>query len=97
MPNLCREYKILLERSINYCEISDNAGGIKDEIKEKVFEPYFTTKEGHGTGIGLYISKEIIQKHMKGTLKVKNIKDGASFIVSIPIVKEVSNGNSKKA
>ena len=80
-----------------YCEISDNAGGIKDEIKEKVFEPYFTTKEGHGTGIGLYISKEIIQKHMKGTLKVKNIKDGASFIVSIPIVKEVSNGNSKKA
>ena len=77
-----------------YCEIQDNAGGIKAEIIEKVFEPYFTTKEGHGTGIGLYISKEIIHKHMKGTLKVINVKDGANFIISIPLVKE-DNGNTK--
>ena len=67
-----------------YCEIKDNGGGIKKEILEKVFEPYFTTKEAHGTGIGLYISKEIIHKHMKGTLKVKNCENGANFIISIP-------------
>ncbi|PLY05986.1 MAG: hypothetical protein C0625_11705 [Arcobacter sp.] len=77
-----------------YCEIKDNGGGIKKEIIEKVFEPYFTTKEGHGTGIGLYISKEIIHKHMKGTLKVENIKDGVNFIISIPLVKEKRIGNS---
>ena len=69
-----------------YCTINDNAGGIDAKYIDKIFEPYFTTKEHNGTGIGLYISKEIIHKHMKGTLKVKNIKDGTSFIISIPIL-----------
>ena len=77
-----------------YCEIKDNGGGIQQEIIDKVFEPYFTTKEGHGTGIGLYISKEIIHKHMKGNLKVENIKDGVNLIISIPLIKENTYGNS---
>jgi len=68
-----------------YCKINDNAGGIDKQYINKIFEPYFTTKEHNGTGIGLYISKEIIHKHMKGTLKAKNIKNGTSFIISIPI------------
>ncbi len=71
-----------------YCEILDNGGGIPFECIQKIFEPYFTTKESSGTGIGLYISKEIIVKHMQGTLEVENTKDGAKFIVAIPLYKD---------
>ena len=65
--------------------IEDNGGGILVEPKSKIFEPYFTTKEdSHGTGIGLYMSKIIVEKNMKGKLKVKNIKNGAQFSILIP-------------
>lgn len=65
--------------------IEDNGGGILVEPKNKIFEPYFTTKEdSHGTGIGLYMSKIIVEKNMKGKLKVKNIKNGAQFSILIP-------------
>ncbi|WP_072679740.1 DUF3365 domain-containing protein [Arcobacter sp. LA11] len=77
-----------------YCEIKDNAGGIEEKYIDRIFEPYFTTKEHHGTGIGLYISKEIIHKHMKGMLRVENGKDGASFIISIPRVKKENHADT---
>lgn len=76
-----------------FCEIKDNGGGIEEKNIDRIFEPYFTTKEHHGTGIGLYISKEIIQKHMQGTLEVKNIENGANFIISIPVKKD-KNANA---
>ncbi|WP_419765045.1 MAG: ATP-binding protein [Arcobacter sp.] len=57
-----------------YIYIKDNAGGIKDTIINRIFEPYFTTKdESKGTGIGLYMSNEIVVKHMKGILSVQNV------------------------
>lgn len=65
--------------------IHDNAGGVPEAIKEKIFDPYFTTKhESIGTGIGLYMSKKMIQEHFDGTLEVENIANGAMFIITLP-------------
>ena len=64
--------------------ITDNGGGIKDDIINKIFEPYFTTKfESLGTGLGLYMSKTIIEKNMSGSLEVENIEDGAKFSIEL--------------
>ena len=65
--------------------VEDNGGGILVEPKTKIFEPYFTTKEdSNGTGIGLYMSKIIVEKNMKGKLRVKNINNGALFAIYTP-------------
>ncbi|MEO5358403.1 MAG: DUF3365 domain-containing protein [Nitrospirae bacterium YQR-1] len=64
--------------------ISDNGGGITNDIMDKIFDPYFTTKfKSKGTGLGLYLTKAIIEKEMNGTLSVGNTEDGAEFIIEI--------------
>jgi signal transduction histidine kinase len=72
-----------------YLSIKDSGGGIEDDIIYKIFEPYFTTKhKSQGTGIGLYMTKQIIETNMDGEISVKNDeKDfiGAKFILKIPI------------
>ncbi len=63
--------------------IEDNGGGISDEIVERIFEPYFTTKEeGKGTGMGLYMVKEIIER-MGGSIGFRNIDGGTVFEISL--------------
>ena len=76
----------------NILTIEDNGGGVLVEPKGKIFEPYFTTKEhSNGTGIGLYMSKIIVDKNMKGKLRVRNTNEGAKFVISIP--KDMENSN----
>lgn len=74
--------------------ISDNALGINKDIINRIFEPYFTTKDKyHGTGLGLYMVQNLLTRQLQGDIKVENIKDkdscdkshGASFKLTIPI------------
>jgi len=65
-------------------EVTDNAGGIPERVIGKLFDLYFTTKEATGgTGIGLYMAKSIIEKHMKGRLSVTNVDGGAQFRIEV--------------
>jgi len=66
--------------------IRDNAGGIPEAYVNKVFDLYFTTKrQGHGTGLGLYIAKLLIEQGMHGTITAQNWEKGASFILYLPV------------
>ncbi len=78
-----------------FITFTDNGGGVDEHIIDRIFEPYFTTKhKSTGTGIGLYMSKQIIEKQMHGFMTVKNITSKmhtdktyrcAQFIISIPL------------
>ena len=73
------------DKKNSYLIISDNGGGIPRDIITKIFNPYFSTKmKKDGTGLGLYMSKIIIEEHCNGKLEAYNEKEGAAFKISIP-------------
>jgi len=78
-----------IDKNRGIISFEDNAGGIPNELLEKIFEPYFTTKKiGKGTGIGLYLSKTIIEETMQGELVVENTKEGACFKIIVALEEE---------
>jgi len=65
-------------------KVRDNGGGIPEEVFDKIFDPYFTTKkEGEGVGIGLHMSRTIIVNHMDGDIKVANIGKGVEITITL--------------
>lgn len=76
--------RIFREDGRSVVTMADNAGGIAEDIIGKIFDPYFTTKGPQkGTGVGLFMSKTIIEKNMNGRLTVRNTVDGAEFRVEV--------------
>jgi len=70
-------------------ELKDNALGIPIEYIDKIFEPYFTTKHSSsGTGLGLFMSRLIIEKSLNGNIDVRNYEEGSIFTIKIPIWKK---------
>ena len=70
--------------------VADNGGGIPEDILPKIFDPYFTTKE-QGSGIGLYMTKMIIERNMWGTIRADNDGEGARFTIALPLYKGDKN------
>lgn len=84
-----KKISILVEDKQNsvLIAICDNAGGIAETIKGRVFEPYVSSKDTLiGTGLGLYISKIIVQKHLKGKIWFENKDNGVCFYIELPVV-----------
>lgn len=75
------EIDIVIDSKNKTVSIKDNGGGIDEKIMYKIFDPYFTTKEVKGSGIGLYMSKTIIEKYFNGKLEASNAKNGAIFTI----------------
>ncbi|WP_073091928.1 ABC transporter substrate-binding protein [Thermosyntropha lipolytica] len=96
--SLRRDKKIVLriyrEQGMAVLEIEDNGGGIDEEIGDKIFQIYFTTKEkSKGTGLGLYITKTIIEQHMGGRISWHNTEEGLCMQLAVPAWGGHEDGN----
>ena len=74
--------KVYSEQNLCIIKIADNAGGIDENIIDRIFDPYFTTKETKkGTGLGLYMSRKLLKEHLNGNIFVCNKDSGAEFTI----------------
>ncbi|RXJ88299.1 PAS domain-containing sensor histidine kinase [Arcobacter sp. CECT 8983] len=80
--------KSFIDKDCAIIEFKDNAGGIEEKTLDKVFEPYFTTKhQSNGTGLGLFMSKMIIEKSLNGKMSLENCFDGINITIKLPLEK----------
>jgi len=91
-----RRLSITVDRKsgINFVRIKDNAGGIKLETPSGVFDKFRTSKKT-GTGLGLYISKIIIEQRFNGKIEARNTGEGAEFIIEIPVYAGETAGSAE--
>ena len=80
--------KVLSKKSYTILIMEDNAGGVKEENLEKIFDPYYTTKS-NGTGTGLYMVKLVIKNSFQGDLKINNSDNGLRYIIALPQKEEI--------
>ncbi len=94
IKNRCIDIEIFRDEKGNVVlNFSDNACGIDEEIIDKIFDPYFSTKHSSvGTGLGLYMSKMIIKNSLNGDISACNLKDGVTFSIIIPLDNQESKG-----
>ena len=86
LENKTKNPQITIQTKDNTLIVKDNAGGVPKDIIDKIFDPYFSTKkEKDGTGLGLYMSKTIIEEHCNGELSVTNDDFGALFKIIIKV------------
>lgn len=78
---------LAVEQGRGVARVRDNGGGVPEGIIDKIFDPYFSTKS-MGTGIGLYMSKTIIERNMHGAISVRNIEGGCEFSVALPLAEQ---------
>jgi len=82
--NPCIIVRLWSENESSVLTITDNGGGINENIMDKIFDPYFTTKNlGKGDGVGLFLSKAIIEKNMGGRITVRNVDGGSEFRIEV--------------
>lgn len=80
-----------------FIDVEDNGGGVAQDAMSKVFEPYFSTKKAkEGTGLGLYMSKTIIEEHCGGELLLRNTQVGACFTIKLPTYHKESLDEEKR-
>jgi signal transduction histidine kinase len=78
------KFSVSEEKDTIVIRVQDSAGGIEESKLDTIFDVYFSTKGKGGSGLGLYMAKEIIEKSMSGQVKVENANNGALFTISLP-------------
>lgn len=86
VPHGCIDVRLEQDDGTEKIRVRDNGGGIPGGVMERIFDPYYSTREA-GTGIGLYMSRMIVEKSMGGRISAANIEGGAEFTVSFPLLK----------
>jgi len=74
------------DQEYQYIEIFNNGGNISDDIIDKIFDEYFTTKDNNNAGLGLYMSKIVIEDQLMGELRVENVDEGVRFTIALPLL-----------
>lgn|GEM_PF-2824339 len=75
--------EVSCEKRKTVIAVEDNAGGVPDAIEEKIFTPYFSTKGKKGSGLGLYMTKKIVEEQLNGSIVLRNTKMGARFVIEL--------------
>ncbi len=74
-----------------FLSVEDNAGGVREDVLKRIFEPYVTTKGESGTGLGLNITKKILEEYFGGTINVHNTNRGAKFVIELQSQEPIAN------